>query len=420
MMGRFGVSLLMLLLLVMPSAAEDETSSPGAESLAEAVFTGTGEAGTGSVGLRVGYYDQPDSGDGNPFLDEKLSVLETVFIADYNVNDRLSTYGMFSMDIVTSASIGRLDDYPEQTGASGDFYFGLDGGVNYELAEDRRVGGFLATSFERDYWSVGFGGNMAVDLFQANTNIDFAANYFYDTIDVIRFNGDEDESPDDRHTFTSTLTLRQLLDRRSFGELGGTFTHQAGFLETSYNGVVILEPGTEPPFPFDNDAEGFEIEEALPNTRNRGAVFARVRRLVFDSTALQVGGSYGFGSWDVRGYSIEPVVYQQLVKDALKLRLRYRYYDQTESEHYDLTLDAGDPRPRHLTQDTDFSDYHAHTIGAKFEWQVDADWLFDVGVDYTIRSDDMDFVFGSIGIRRAVVAPEHWWREDAAADTASR
>ncbi len=415
------IGLFVALLLVAPSSAQVKVGFPVAnksdptpqDDLPEIEFTGTGEAGTGHLGLRFGYYDQPDKGEGNPFLDEELQVIETVFIADYNVNERLSAWGMASMDIVTSASIGRLDDYPKQTGASGDYYFGFEFGASYELEVDRRVGAFLHLSGERDYWSLGYGGNTAYDFNNGNTTVDLGANYYFDVLDIIRFNGRENEGHDYRHTFTTTLTVRQLLDRRSFGEIGGTFTYQADFLETPYNGVVIREDGTRPPFAFDNDADGFEIEEALPNSRNRGTLFGRVRRLLFDSTAVQLGGSYGFDSWEVRGYSAESVIYQQLAPDRLNLRLRYRYYDQTESKHYDITLDAADPRPRYRTQDTDFSDYHAHTIGAKFEWHYDERWLIDIGADYTIRSDDMDFVFGSVGIRRAFVAPDDWWRAEA-------
>lgn len=406
----------LLVLLFSTEAGTEDAPQVAPATLPEATFSGTGEAGTGTLGARFGWYEQPDEDEkGNPFLDEDLRVIETVFIADYNVNDRLKVHGLFSIDIVTSASIGRLDDYPEQTGASGDYYFGLDLGGSYELALDRRVGGFFAMSFERDYWSAGFGGSVSADFNAANTTVDLAGNYFGDTIEIIRFDGDQNEGTDDRHTVTLTGTVRQLLDPKSFGELGGTYTYQTGFLETAYNGVVIREEGTRPPFAFDNDADGFEIEEALPNSRHRGAVFGRVRRLLIDGTAVQLGGSYGIDDWDVRGYSVEPLLFQQLVPEVLNLRLRYRYYDQTKSEHYDITLDAEDDRPRYRTQDTDYSAYDAHTIGARFEWRRDENWLVDIGVDYTLRSDDLDFVFGSIGVRRAFIAPEDWWRESDAA-----
>ena len=133
----FGLSVFLLALApVLPSAAGVEVAVEEVVDEAEAsslppmmppvTFSGSDEAGAGSLGLRVGYYENGDSADGNPFLDEESSVIETIFIADHNVTDRMAAWGLFSFDIVSSASIGRLDDYPQQSGASGDYYFGLE------------------------------------------------------------------------------------------------------------------------------------------------------------------------------------------------------------------------------------------------------------------------------------------------------
>ncbi|MBW2723892.1 MAG: DUF3570 domain-containing protein [Deltaproteobacteria bacterium] len=409
---------LLALAVVLPSAAGVEVAVEEAGDEKEATslplmtppvtFSGSGEAGAGSLGLRVGYYENGDSADGNPFLDEESSVIETIFIADYNVTDRMAAWGLFSFDIVSSASIGRLDDYPQQSGASGDYYFGLDTGVRYEISADRRVGGFVSGSFERDYYSFGIGGNFSSDLLSGNTTIDLSANYYYDTIDVIRFDGSEDEGNDDRHTLTTTLKWHQILDPRTFGEIGVTNSYQTGFLETAFNGVVIEEAGTEPPFPFENDAEGFEVREAFPGHRNRGAVFGRIRRLLWENTAVQLSGRYSFDSWEATGYSVEPALYQTLVPDVLHLRLRYRYYDQSASQYYDLELEAVDPIPRYRTQDSDLGSFDAHTIGVKFDWTHSDNWRFDIGADYTIRSDGLDYIFGSVGVRRTFEAPRSW------------
>ena len=87
------------------SGGDPEADRGGGEQLPPITFSGTGQAGTGSVGVRVGYYSNGDSDDGNPYLDETSSVVEAIFIADYDVSDRLSTWGQFSFDIVSSASI---------------------------------------------------------------------------------------------------------------------------------------------------------------------------------------------------------------------------------------------------------------------------------------------------------------------------
>jgi hypothetical protein len=117
-------------------------------------------------------------------------------------------------------------------------------------------------------------------------------------------------------------------------------------------------------------------------------------------------------SWQANGFAIEPSVHHAIVPDVLLLRLRYRYYDQDESEYYALELDATEPIPRYRTQDSDYGAFDAHTIGVKFDWNRDDVWLLDLGVDYTFRSDGLDYVFGSVGVRRNFTAPRSWLLDD--------
>lgn len=378
----------------------------------DGAFVGSGEAGTGTVGVRFGYYDDEDSGDGNPFLDEEASVIETILLVDYNVTDRLAGWAMFSLDIVTSASIGRLDDYPLQSGASGDYYFGVDTGASYEVSQDTRVGGFLSGSFERDYFSGGIGSKVSLDFQNDNVTVDVSGNYFFDTIEIIRFDGSQDEGTDERHSVTSTVMVRQTLDAKTFGEIGGTFSYQRGLLETPYNGVVVREPGTEPPFAFDNGAEGFEIREAFPNERKRGALFGRVRRSLTKEIAAELSGRYAFDSWDADGFSIEPALYVELLPDVLLARLHYRYYDQDASQYYDLSLDADRARPRYRTQDSDYGSFETHGVGTRLDWTLSSKIRIDFAMDYTNRSDGLDYFFGSVGATYSFTAPRSWLLDD--------
>jgi hypothetical protein len=66
-------------------------------------------AGHGFVTFQLGFFDMPDDGDGNPFLDEELTVIEPVIVFDYNATDRLSWGGTLSFDYVSSASAPRRE-----------------------------------------------------------------------------------------------------------------------------------------------------------------------------------------------------------------------------------------------------------------------------------------------------------------------
>jgi len=66
--------------------AQSETGSPEADD------SGTPnseepQAGDRSLTTRLSFYNNGDSGDGNPFLDESLTVVEPVFIFDHQVTD---------------------------------------------------------------------------------------------------------------------------------------------------------------------------------------------------------------------------------------------------------------------------------------------------------------------------------------------
>jgi len=391
------------------SAPESETADNGA--LPEMAFSGTGESGSGGVGFRLGFYHNADEGDGNPFLDERLTVVETVFLAEYAISDRLSSWSILSTDLVSSASIARLSKFPDQSGASGDFYAGLDAGLRYELGADRRVGGHLHVSAEYDYRSLGFGGDYAVDLAEKNTTLSLSVNGFYDFVDLIRFDGKQNEGSDRRVSATTTLGWYQVLDPKTSARLGATFTFQDGFLATPYNAVVLEDPALPPNPNLDNRARGLEYTEVLPRRRYRGAVFGRVRRQLREGSALELGGRYYRDDWALWSTSVEPAFHQTLIPERLSLSLRYRYVHQVgtrhQRDHFFGSL------PRYRTQDSDLAGFDSHGVGAGLGWDWSPLLHFDLGGDFVHRSDGLDFGFASVAVSRrfgAADPPRALWR----------
>lgn len=128
--------------LPTPTLAQSESPRPDTEGASDdaAPSAAGGEAGHGEVGFRIGYYDSDDSGDGNPFLDESLTVIEPVLLFSYNLTDRATIWSKLSYDFVSSASIDRLSNYATQSGASGDNYFGFDWKYNTIDGAHTRLG----------------------------------------------------------------------------------------------------------------------------------------------------------------------------------------------------------------------------------------------------------------------------------------
>jgi hypothetical protein len=405
------LSWLLLGLLLAPVAIAAEGDDPAKTTFTgfeeagpeTATFTGSEEAGTGSAEFRLGYYHNGDSGDGNPFLNERLTVVEPTLIVDYNITNRLGLWGLFSYDYVSSASIERLDKFRYQGGASGDMNYRGDLGLRYELDEDLRVGGYVNGSTDYDYNSIGFGGDVAKDLANKNATLKLAANFYYDWLKVIRFDGDIDadddgdvDSSEDRTSASATLSWYQVINPKTHGELGLTLAYQNGFLETPYNAVVIQDPDLPRNWNLANLARGYEITEELPSTRVRGALFGKVRRWLQPGTSIQLESRLYTDSWGIFSGSVEPMVFHEILPGRLSMRLGYRFYSQTAADDYGRVFRAP---TNNRTQDSQLSNFASHGIIAKVAWQAHDRLELDVGGRYVFQDDGLDYVMGSIGIR---------------------
>ena len=148
----------LFLLALVPGSVFAQQNISGAREREPVQTVDTDQGpGHGNVRVQLGFYDHSDNGDGNPFLDEDLTVIEPVVVFDYDATDRLSWGGTFSFDYVSSASIDRLSEFDGQSGASGDTYFGADFNAAYKTSESWTLGGRAGFSFEYDYTSFGFG-----------------------------------------------------------------------------------------------------------------------------------------------------------------------------------------------------------------------------------------------------------------------
>jgi hypothetical protein len=356
-----------------------------------------GKAGHGSIGARIGLYKTDDKGDGNPFLDETETVVEPVIIFDYNVTDRLSVSAQLSYDHVSSASIDRLSKFPEQSGASGDYYVGGLLGLRYDVSDRVRIGVNAGGSFEYDYRSFGGGADVELDLNDKNTTIRAGLVAYLDQVRVIRFDGREDEGDEARTSVTINLGLYQVLTPTLHGEIGYSLGIQSGFLETAFNAVVIEDPALPPNPNLDNRARGREITEELPDMRLRHSIHGRLRQY-FPSIggSVELGARFYFDNWGVASVAIEPRFHYWIVKDVLLARLRYRFYAQTASRFYDDHFRAEE---KERTQDSDLGAFSSHSLGLKLTFFVTENMSFDVSGDYVLRSDGLDQIIGAVGWR---------------------
>lgn len=390
----------LLICLTLPALARQEL--PGADGT---IPTGSllpeMEPGSKSVTFQVGFYNQPDGpGDGNPFLDEALTVIEPILIFDHDVSEDFGYSIDLNYDFVSSASIDRLSNFPEQSGASSDNYIGVDFSFRHRQENDDLFTWHAGYSVEYDYNSFGLGASYAWQPHGKDAILTLGLDGYYDDLLLISGVDGTESGNAERLSLTFNADWYQILSPTLYGEFGASLAHQDGFLSTPYN-FVVLEGGTTAPVPpLDNGALGELVDEALPDSRTRLALYGRVRRQMTSGRAWELGGRLYGDSWDIYSVSLEPAYIHALFPELL-MEVSYRLYTQTAAEDFEENLFLGNTE-EFRTQDSDLGDFSSHTAGLALEWQRSKTNTLRAGINYQLRSDGLDHFYGYIGWTRSV------------------
>ena len=378
-------------LLLLSPRARAQSEDHGPQSAVP--HPASGAVGSTSWGVQLGFYDVSDDGGGNPFVDEDVTVLEPVVYYDYQASEDTGYWAMFSYDQVSSASIERVKRFGQQSGASGDFYLGLNVGMRHALDENRTANGHIGVSTEYDYNSIGLGGSLDIEAQDRNSTLSFGLDGYFDSLDMIRWDGSQDGT-DQRVSIAGTIGYYRVLNPLWHGQFGLTVSSQSGFLGTPINSVVIEDDTLPPNDDLLGSPRGTEADEALPDTRLRSALYGRARRSLGPYKAFEIGGRLYDDDWGIQAYSVEPGWIQELVPERLLLRVRYRYYEQTAADAYHEHL-SEDLKER--TQDPELAALDSHTLSTDLEWTRPGGVSWDLGLSYMQRSDNLDHIFGLIG-----------------------
>jgi len=359
------------------------------------------EPGKGTLTFQLGFYNHSDApGDGNPFLDEELTVIEPVLILDHDVSENFGYSVELSYDFVSSASIGRLDAFPDQTGASRDNYIGGDFSFRHRMDNDAQFTWHVGYSDEYDYDSLGVGASYAWQPRGTDATVSVGLDAYLDDITLISGVDGTENGSDDRLSLTLNANWYQILSPKTHGEFGVSLAQQDGYLGTPYNFVVLEDGATVPNPPLHNGGLGMLVDETLPDSRTRLAVFGRVRSQIETGRAWQLGSRLYADSWDILSASLEPSYYHAL-SDDWTLELSYRFYAQTAADDFEESFTAPNTEP-FRTQDSDLGSFSSHTVGFAFDWMRNTNSTIYTGINYQLRSDGLDHFYGFIGWSKAI------------------
>jgi hypothetical protein len=368
---------LILALLLLPALARAQEKPAEGEKPAEAPVRRL-EADSSRTFLRFAFnfYKQKD-GEGNPHLKEDMTVLEPQILIGVGVCEKLSLNVKLQADIITAASVDKKNRFPKgtQSGASGDKFFGVEGGLFYAWSDQVKTGIGVSTSTEYDYQSRGINARFIYDMPDKNDTFLIKASAYFDTLDIIKFNGSE-AGTEARNSYSLGLGWTHVLGRRTQMTLNYDLTVQDGFLSTPYNSVFF---------------KGKEYEEVLPDSRIRHNVFGRVRHLLFDDLAVEPGIGLYADDWGALAFNAEVRAFWEAIPGVLIVQPWYRYHAQKEVRQF---LYGGSSLPKFRTQDSDLDAFDSHTFGLKLVTPnvriLGISTEFELGADYSIRSDFLD------------------------------
>jgi len=231
---------------------------------------------------------------------------------------------------------------------------------------------------------------------QQNTTLAASGRYFADTISLYDINGD-DQGSARRHTTDVSLTLTQILGRRTVATVDLGLSVQRGFLSTPFHEVIVAAALGIP-----ND---FRVAERLPDARDRRAVGLRVNHSLTDWLVERGGYRFYDDTFGVQAHTIESETHIRLpTADEQWAFPIARFHRQTGSRYFGLPgtqfLDTD-----FFTADRDLSSFDSWRYGAGWKWVgtggATLGWLpfrsVEVRVTRYERSDGFRAIASSVG-----------------------
>lgn len=291
------------------------------------------------------------------------------------------------------------------------------------------LGGGL--SQERDYESTYGNASGRFDFNQKLTSLKWGAGYTssrtlatldHDTLsyvtnlayaDRLKFRDNLVFLHGDRHDWTSSLGLTQVLNKNALIDLNFGYTRSSGFMENPYKGVTVIfvDPEripSDPNMPIQGNVR--TVLEQRPDLRNQFAFSGKLIQYIAPTdAALHLGYKFSFDDWGIHSNTFEGDWVQPL-PDGWTVTPRIRYYSQSSADFYHSYIvsdqafirtivgEDGEPQiitydpgklPKHISSDHRLSGYGALsggiTVNKKFARGIE----LEAGFEYYTRASSL-------------------------------
>lgn len=308
---------------------------------------------TGSLELRNNYYWETSTRVVAPEVNAHLISPDGVQI-DAN----------YLIDAITSASIAagvqediRFTEVRNQgtLGVSREFDLG-----NTQL----RIGTTGRASHEPDYMATRLTAYGTLALNQRSTLLGLSLTYIHDDVGAVVRGGaprvdDTGRDLSDRGRqgqldgFTAGVSWNQVLSPVATLSVGYQIVHNWGYLQNAYRRARV---------------SGGLQNERHPDQRTRQSLYGRLAYYIpATQTAFHLMYRAYIDEWDVGAINPEVRIYQMIGPSVL-VRLRYRYYTQTDSFFYQTDYTGEEA---FVTADQKMAAFDSHLLGAQLRFGLD-------------------------------------------------
>jgi hypothetical protein len=290
----------------------------------------------GALEMRAVYYKERATRVEQPMLDARS-----------DVGDHGELNAHVAVDVITSASVAAGADANAFTEKR------YEGGAGYAHQLGRyKISGQGKYSTESDYVSKYFGGGVAVDLFEKNTQLALGAGQSRDAISNAGAQSPFATPITGNMTSSSGfLSVNQLLSPHALLGLSADLAYIKGFQQNPYR-LAISDQGLVP--------------ERHPEKRLRQA-YALTARYFIDRTATTLIATYRYyrDDWKVVAHTPELRLVQE-VGGTVEASLRFRYHRQSAAYFYQDRYAVSDPAMQpFVTDDVKLSAFSTATMEAK-------------------------------------------------------
>lgn len=308
------------------------------------------------------YYSQDGNnaavkgGIGSEELTDFATTLDLRF-SHVDRKSRLNSYFFeIGVDTYTSASSDKVDPATISSASAGDtrIYPSL-GWTRTNDVKGTVIGANLSVSTEYDYLSIGGGVNVFKDSKDRSRQLGLRLQTYQDQVSMIypiELRSGRGGGTQSRSTYSSTVSLSQIINRRFQMLILLDLAFQNGFLSLPFNRVYF-------------DDKSVDIEK-LPSQRFKFPASVRVNYFLGDLFVFRGFYRYYQDDWGLRSNTaeLETVV---KITPFVSLSPFYRYYVQS-AVNYFAPYEAHRKDETFYTSDYDLSKFESHFLGAGFRF----------------------------------------------------